>query len=359
LQIDRISVFALMKLRCSADRKPVRIARLIALASIAAALSYAQPNAGLWRFVQPDAHAIIGLDWKRAGHSELGQWLREQWLGSAAAAVTGPEFLDSVDHILMSSAGAREAKQEAPLLIAIQGRFDPAKLRKSLLARGAKVQVFESMAIYRPPGKDARDLAFAPLDAHIVLAGDAHSVYEAIEKSRTPAGDDTRSELLARARRMDAAYDCWALLQAPGALASERFTLGVFGAEEFSADARSIEAGISFREGMVLRAAVTARSESAAKKTAGDFEKLIKLAARDRVAQPALALFASKLKIGVGRATVLISANISEPETVKLAGRLTAAKDKPVIDIALEESKRPVIRIEGLDDGPREVPYRP
>jgi hypothetical protein len=359
MQIDRISVFTLMKLRRPADRKHVRIARIIALASIIMVSMYAQADAGLWRFVPPNVHAIIGLDWKRTGQSKLGLWLRDQWLGSEAAAVTGPEFLDSVDHILISSTGARDANQEAPLLIAIQGRFDPAKLRRGLPARGAKVQVFESMAIYRPPGKDARDLAFVPLDAHIVLAGDAHSVYEAIENSRAAAADDNRSELLTHARRMDAIYDCWSLLQAPGALASEHFTLGVFGAEEFGADARNIEVGITLRRGMALAAALTARSESAAKTAAANFERLIKLAARDRNAQPALALFASKLKIGVDRAAVLISANISEPETVKLAARLTAAKDKTVIDIPPEESKRPVIRIEGLEDGPREVPYRP
>jgi hypothetical protein len=193
-----------------------------------------------------------------------------------------------------------------------------------------------------------------------VLAGDARSVYEAIAKAHTAAVDENQSVLLARARRMDFAYDCWALLQAPGALASERFSLGAFGAETFSADARVIEAGTTLREGMVLEATVTARSVSAAKATAANFERLIKLAARDHNAQPALALFASKLKITVDRGAVLISARMSHVETVELAARLAAPRGNgEVIDMAPEQSKRPVIRIDGLEDGPREVPYRP
>src|SRR5579863_6430884 len=78
----------------------------------------AQTDAGLGRFVHPNAKALISINWGRIGHTPIGTMLREKLGAAAGSMVPGLEFLDDVDRVLISSPGsnADDNTEEAPTL---------------------------------------------------------------------------------------------------------------------------------------------------------------------------------------------------------------------------------------------------
>src|SRR5260370_38119459 len=97
----------------------------------APAIASAQTDPALWRFVQPNAKAIISIDWKHVRQSHVGTMLREKWVDTNAA-IPGVEFLNDVDRFLISSGGANasDAAAELPVLIVVRGHIDLPRLRK-------------------------------------------------------------------------------------------------------------------------------------------------------------------------------------------------------------------------------------
>src|ERR1700683_5527693 len=92
-----------------------------------------QPNPALWRFVNPNAKALIGIDWARIRPLQAGAMIREQGLTAGGlAAVPGLDLLDAIDRVLISSPGKNSSDDsaESPILIAIHGRFDAAQVRQ-------------------------------------------------------------------------------------------------------------------------------------------------------------------------------------------------------------------------------------
>src|SRR5438045_1244318 len=133
----------------------------------APAIASAQTDPALWRFVPSNAKAIISIDWKHVRQSHVGTMLREKWIDINSAAIPGAEFLNDVDRFLISSGGANAGDEtsEPPLLIVVRGHFDLLKVRKLLQTHGTRAQAFNSFQVYRPQGKNAKDMAFVLLDA--------------------------------------------------------------------------------------------------------------------------------------------------------------------------------------------------
>src|SRR5579864_625064 len=147
----------------------------------------AQTEPELLRFVHPDAKALISIDWKRVRQSHLGTMIREKWVDGSA--IPGAEFLNDVDRVVIASPGRNPmdaSTAEAPMLIAVGGRFDLAKVRDVLSAQGAKPQMFNNVQVYRPQGKTS-EMAFVLLDAQTILIGDARSVFASLERGAFPA----------------------------------------------------------------------------------------------------------------------------------------------------------------------------
>src|SRR5579864_2615452 len=141
--------------------RPFSALALAALA-LAPSIGHAQSDAGLWRFVQPNAKAVVSVDWKRIQSSHIGGMIREKLAGSnTSAQIPGIEFLKDIDRFLLASPGRNpnDPSPDAPMLIAIGGHFDLAKMRSLLARQGARPQQFNSFQVFRPQGKDAKDLA--------------------------------------------------------------------------------------------------------------------------------------------------------------------------------------------------------
>jgi hypothetical protein len=337
---------------------------------LAPAIAPAQTDPVLWKFIQPNAKAIISIDWKQVRQSHVGTMLREKWVDTNSA-IPGVEFLNDVDRFLISSGGQIDTDEtsEPPVLIVVRGHFDLPRVRKLLVTHGAKAQAFNSVQVYRPQGKNSKDMAFVLLDAQTILIGDARSVFAAVDRNalQTPASD--ANPVLARAAVMDATYEVWALITTPGALANDRL-MGLLTGGEVGSNALGYEVGFSFRNGLSAEASVLFESDSAAKRLASELGKMLKMAIKEKMGEPAMLDLEKKLKVTADGKLVRIAMRVT-PQDLEKNAQIYAATHKPsapaLADVraaakAAPEPPKPerrVIRIEGLDEGTREIPYKP
>jgi hypothetical protein len=361
--------------------------------TLAPVIAQAQTETTLWRFVQPNAKALISIDWSHIRKSHIGTMLREKFVdGNPDASVPGAEFLDDADRFVISSPGQNpdDPTAEAPMLIAVSGHFDLAKVRTVLARHGAKPQKFNSWQVYRPQGKDAKDLAFVLLDAQTILIGDSRSIFASLERSAFPAPAPEADSVLARAADMDANYDFWAIIPGTDALVGDRLSALISG-HEMGSEAKSFEIGVSLRNGLTADVSLGFENETDAKTMSSELSKIVKLAAKDNLGEPAVRDLEKRLKFTAQGALAKLSLRMTPQELEKNAQIFEASHKHPAASVAeirpavKQESATPkpaadkpeaatpklaaakpepppkpkmVIRIEGLDDGPREIPYQ-
>jgi len=324
-----------------------------------------QTDARLWRYLHPDAKAVIGVDWSRFQQSVIWTMFQEK-MGALPLPVKGLPFLKDIDRIVLSSPGAPQAgKNDAPVLIAVSGHFAPDSVRKTLVDLGARRQTYSKFTIYRPQGKaDGQDLGFLIVDPQTVLIGDLGSLCAAVDRSEfTPV---TPGPTLARAAELDAANDFWAVVSNPNVLSSGRLQ-GFLAGDDLSELGQGMEFGLSFRDGIGLSVSLKTGSDAMAKHLVDQITQGIKLSLKDKPSNPALAEMGKKLKVMAAGATVSMNLHLTREE-VERSSRLYQASVKnappsPLVPLNLEVQPPPkleekmVIRIDGLDGGPREVPF--
>ena len=347
-----------------------RLVRFLAFVLLMASQgATAQTNSTLWRFVNPKTKAIVGINWSRIQQTRAGELMRER-LGDSPLPLPGVEFLNDVERVIVSSTGNPNPndQQEPPILMAVRGRFDLADLRKKMIEHHAKRQMYGDFQIYRLQDTGAKDLAIAPLDAQTLLVGDAGSVFAALEHNGYAGAEN--SPALARAATLDATYDFWAVLTSPRAMASQHL-MEMFTAEELGDAAQGFEAGISFRDGMAMNLSIATESEDAARKLSSTISKVVNLSAKDKPTNPALADIERKLKIGTEKSTVTLTLRLTKDELSKAAEKFDQyrkEKDRHLAEAALAAKAaapppppppKMVIRIDGLENGAREIPFKP
>jgi len=335
---------------------------------IAPLVASAQTNPALLRFVHPDAKALISIDWKRLRQSHLGTMIRQKWVDGSG--IPGTELLNDIDRVVISSPGKNDADaspEDAPLLIVVGGRFDLAKVREILLAQGAKPQKFNNVEVFRPQGKTSKEMAFVLLDAQTILIGDPRSIFGCLERSAFPTPAPGPNSLLARAAQIDTNYDVWALMTTPNVLASDRL-MAMLTSSEVGSEAHGFQIGLSLRDGFTIDTTMTLQSEGAAKRMASELSKMLKLTIKDKLGEPTMLDMEKKLKVGSEGAVVKIAMHMTQQELDKNAQIFAVSQKKPAAPVAVVHpqvvppppipAEKKVIRIEGLDEGTREIPYR-
>jgi len=347
---------------------------LLSILLVAPAVLSAQTDPALSRFVQPNAKVLISIDWKRVRQSDTGVTIREKWLTDGAAsplAVPGIEFLNDVDRFLISSSGHKpgnDATQDTPILMVASGHFDLAKVRVLLAKFGAKAQMFNSIPVYRPQGENGKDMAVVLLDAQTILIGDAPSVFASLERTAFPAPAPDANSIVARAAEMEANYDAWIVMTDPEEMAKNPLT-DMFSEGQLAAGARGFEAGVSLRSGLAADVSVRFENEAAAKTLASELDNMLKGSIKGKAGALALNELGKKLKITSEGPLAKISLRLTPQELQKNTQALatfrgqppagTMANIQPLVrptPTPVREEKK-VIRIEGLDDGPRVIPY--
>jgi len=339
---------------------------------LAPAVVSAQTDPALLRFIPPNPKAIISVDWKTLRATHIGALLREKYVDmDPTSAIPGAEFLDDVDRFIISSSGAvhPDETSEPPMLVVVRGHFDLSKVRKTLADHGAKPQLFNSIQVYRPQGKNGRDMAFVLMDAQTILIGDAGSIFASLERNANSAQAPDAGSLLARAAEMDAHYDVWALISGLQSMAGDRL-MGLLAGGGFQPESRSFDAGVSLRNGLAADISLIFPSEPEARSMASEFSKLIKAAIKDKIGGPAMLDLEKRLKVSAEGANTKISLRLTPQEFERNAQIFAASRQQPALAAAdikpvaetVSAATKPaaqVIRIEGLDEGTREIRLKP
>jgi hypothetical protein len=341
-----------------------------------------QSDPAPWRFVYPNAKVLISINWQRVRQSPAGAMIRDKWLNAGLlAAIPGIEFVDDIDRVVISSPGNEALKDtgtgtavepaQAPMLIAVDGHFDAAKVRQLFTRLGAKPQAYNSFQVYRPQAAGSKDMAYVLFDAGTILFGDASSLFAALDRNQFAPPAPEPGSILGRAAVMDAAYEVWLIIATPDIMSSDRLT-SLFGGGEWTADAPGFEAGVNLRSGLAADVTVHFTSEAAAKRVVTEMTKLTAMMAKDKEADAQMQAIARKLKFRSDGLAVKISLSLTPQELEKSAQALAAAHMAPALLAPTQAVSPPsvtsapatlvpirpgVIRIEGLDEGTREIPY--
>jgi hypothetical protein len=290
--------------------------------------------------------------------------------------------------VLISAPGKNSSDDsaESPILIAIHGHFDPAKVRQVFTHLGAKPQAYNSFQVYRPQGKDpggsdAKDTAWVLFDAETILYGDAPSIFAALDRNQfAPASAQPTAasgSILARGAEMDARFELWMIMDAAEMMSSDRIA-ALFRGGEWASEAQALEAGFDLRTGLAADITVRFSSDAVAKRVTAELTRAMNLAAKDKSAGAQAQNIAKKMKFNVDGSAAKVSLRLSEQELEESALAFAASQKESGTDAVLSEKpseklnpnttalaspvtsppQRAVIRIEGLDEGTREIPYQ-
>jgi hypothetical protein len=194
--------------------------RLLAVLLISAAL-HAQP---LLQLADPEAQALLGVEWSRIARSEYISQARARF-SSELGQVKGLEFLEQLDRFVLSAAPGKNGRPTSVLLL-IEGRFQASELRKLMLQQKATVQRFRGVEILRQP--QGEQMEFAILSDRTLLAGDRSSLLAAIERVQSGSAQLPANSIYQRALALSARSDIW------GVASPEIFS--AMGLKEFSAE---------------------------------------------------------------------------------------------------------------------------
>jgi hypothetical protein len=342
----------------------VSVALLALLLPVAA---QCQSDPTLWRFVYPNAKALVSINWQRIRQSPAGAMIRDKWLNTGLTAkIPGIELLDEIDRVVISSPGDETSTDtggepaKPPLLIAARGHFDAVRLHRLFTRLGGKAQAYNSFQVYRPQGKDDKDLAYALFDADTILFGDASSLFAALDRNQFALPAPEPGSIIARVAEMDAAYELSWVLDTPGMMSSD-WAAGLFPGADWVSDAQGLDGGVNLRSGLAADVTVRYGSEAAAKRVITEMTKLTAMLSKDKTAEAQMQDIVKKLKFSSDGPAAKINLRLTPQELEKSSQAFVAARKTPAAlpaaVPALAPPRRSVIRIEGLDEGTREIPY--
>lgn len=356
---------------------------------IAPMAAQAQSEPALWRFADPNSKSAIGIDWARVRNSPVGAMLRATWTSHGVLpGLPALGDVDAIDHVLISSTAVASAagshgdagtdESEGPsILAAIQGHFDGAQMRQLFVRAGAKAQSYNSFQVYRPQANKNRDHAYVLYDAHTILYGDAPLVFAALDRNEfgPPGGQAAKpGSIAARAAELDAKYEIWAILDVDEVASSDALT-ALFRGNEWASAAQGIEVGLNLEAGLDADFILRYTSEETARHITADLSNAVNAAAKDKSVGVQAQDLAKKLRFSVDGSATKVSLHVNDQELEQMArafsagiqsGERAAARNPAVAPASSSApasagagpSKPPVIRIEGLDEGTREIPYQ-
>jgi hypothetical protein len=358
--------------------------RLLAVLILAAAAAFADSYPTAWNYINPDSTVLLGFDWGRLQRSPFGEVMQEQLAGHSAG-MPDLSFLENVNQILLTiniDKSSAKSKEPAAMLV-MSGQFDLAALRKVASAKQMRPAQYRTVLLMVEAGKPWGDESvLALVSEQTLLFGDRKSIMLAIDRN-APNQPRVFSPTLARAAKLAETHDLWIMARN----LANRLTGPMEGPLKVGQDVTGIEAGMSFQDGLDAEAALTAADDQAAAKMAQTLEALkpqlpkalqdFGVAANKNIVHLALAMDRQQLAAMIGEmngqpadrlaaaptptpAAVPASVVTVNRQPITLAAAIPPPSAAPAPVEAPEPPKKPekmVIKIFGLDDGPKEIPY--
>ena len=288
----------------------------------------AESHPAWWRYASPEATALVGIQWEHMRASLFAEAVAGELTGEGGLGFPDIECLKESRQILISS----------PALLAIaSGNFPAPTVRDQAMRKGWKRALYKEFEIWVTPGKET--LSLARMTDQLMLVGRVKTLQDAIDRSLLEGTEQAYSPLLARAARY-AQDDLWVVANGlPDALA-EHFV-------PIDAQADGFEGGVTLQGGVRVGAVFSLGSEEAAAQLAKALKQSISM----------LPQMARGIQVNVvqdnAQNNVTLGMAISEEQLV--AGlRKTTVAAKPEV-VAPKPAGPQVIRIFGLDEGPREI----
>jgi hypothetical protein len=305
----------------------------LACASFAAAESH--PS--WWNYASPDATALVGIEWQTVRASPFAEAVEAELWGDLG-------FPD-----LTCLRNARQFVLSSPELLAlVSGNFPSAAMRDQAAKKGMKAMTYRGVDMWFSTGSGM--LSVARMNDQLAIIGDPKTLEIAVDRSI--ADSKNHSPLLARAAQFTQ-KDLWVVsTQLPDDLASRFVPL--------ETEARNFEGWVSVRNGLDLEATFSAASERAATASAKQLREAI----------PAFPAIVHGLQVTVEGGSVLLALAATREQVVQALRGVPAEAIKvetswevpaPIVEKPVEKvpEKPQVIRIFGLDEGPREIVLPP
>lgn len=299
-----------------------------------------------WRYAPAEPALLLGADWRQVSQSKL--------TAMPAAVSASLDFVEEMTSLLVA---VEPGSAQNRFLAVATGRFNLTKLRMMAAADGAKTGRYRGVEFFSASGVEV-----AVIDARTVLVGDTKLVRAGVD--RGTAATPRESALWRRAAELSESYAVWiasASLQA----------FQPAGARSPFSGLRSLDGGIALNRGLEMAFDLGASSEE----SAVAIESMLHAAA----ASPAL----HDLAVGREGANVRFTASldIAQMETglkAMLAGgplqraslmdwvvsgaqpTQSAPAAVPVAfqpKVTAPPAQKRVIRIIGLVEGTREIPF--
>lgn len=316
------------------------------LASVTLAAAQSHPT--WWTNASPEATALIGIDWQTVRASPFADPIEAELWGDLGFPTL--PCLHSARQILVSS----------PELLALaSGNFPAAAVRDQAARKQMKAMTYRGVDMWFAAEKGV--LSLARISDQLLMIGEPRTLQAAVDRTMTDSKN--YSPLLARAAQY-AGKDLWVVSsRLPDDLASRFVPLEM--------DAQRFEGSLSVRNGLELDAGLAVGSEQQAEASAEKLKQSIPtfpgiargLEVSTEDGWVLLTLSANKDQVVAAlRAPEPAPAPAAPVETIKVetpkqVERVALALPAIPVEKPVEQvpEKPQVIRIVGLDDGPREI----
>ena len=155
-----------------------------------------------WRFAHPNAELVAGMNWKAIDGASSS---RSQWRAVG-------EMLGHVDRLLVSSPVSGEPGR-APeyMLVIATGRFDLAQLQKAAAKEGAISVALKGAFLLGSPKPTTDEVLLAYIDPSTALIGTKQVISEALDRGNTPRRGplSEKNDLFGTASAMAGLNDFW------------------------------------------------------------------------------------------------------------------------------------------------------
>ena len=296
----------------------------------------AESHPAWWRYASPEATALVGIQWEHLWSSPFG--------GAISGELSGADGLGFPDLDCLKR--ARQIVISSPVLLAMAtGDFTEATVREQAIGKGLKRAVYHDVEIWVTPGKET--LSIARMSDQLVLLAKLKNLQYAIDRSLLEEAKRGFSPLLAKAARYSQ-DDLWVVANSLPDVLAERFI-------PINAEAEGFEGGVSFQGGLNLKAVFATSSEEAANHLVGAMkETLVSLPLATRGIELRIDQTNVTLSMAVSEAQLAAGLKQSEPAVAN-----ATAKVEPKMEPVTAKPAGPqVIRIYGLDEGPRAIVMR-
>ncbi len=326
-----------------------RVMRSVVFLTVGCAwLAAGPPSASLpthWRYSHPDAKVLMGLDVRGILNSPLGQKMFQdlksmgaKWTGSANADELS--LFTGIERVFISAPAqglGMQPTQQKEMVVAIQGAFDLAKLRRMVTSKGQK-KMYKGIELWTEtaaqPGKS--DMNLAMVSPQLLLLGDPASLKAAIDNHAAAGPEKAYDPVFLRATELAPLYEFWFV----GNIPPKALAGGGDGAPSpFSGfdSVESFEAGISVKQGMQLQFNLNAQSPGEASKIAQGLAGMMMFATASQANAPELGEFLKRVKFGSAGAQVQVSAAWTQPELEagmkQMQARITADATKSMANV--------------------------